>query len=293
MKGAKLLGRPTTTTTPRSSSWENVNHWYDKLVGKEGHYFHQHLIIPGTQRLLGLENSIAKKKNTLAPSFLDIGCGQGVLGRKLPRGIDYVGVDVSRTLIKKARQYDTDPKHCYLVADATQPYLDELKKRTKRAEFSHAAFVLSLQNMKDQANALVLAAECLNDHGALVIVLNHPCFRVPRQSRWEVDQQNNTQYRRIDRYHSALEVPIVTHPGNHSDSPAGESSESDTTYSYHHPLEQYFRWLHKAGMVVESLEEWYSDKASAGGQAKRENRARSEFPLFLAISSFKFRKREE
>jgi hypothetical protein len=40
-------------------------------------------------------------------------------------------------------------------------------------------------------------------------------------------------------------------------------------------------------MAVELIEEWYSDKTSEGSQAKRENRARTEFPLFLAISSFK------
>lgn len=75
-------------------------------------------------------------------------------------------------------------------------------------------------------------------------------------------------------------MPIYVHPGRKDDT---------ATYSYHHPLEYYFRHLSEAGMAVETVEEWYSNKTSEGGQAKRENRARSEFPQFLAISSFKNR----
>lgn len=212
------------------------------------------------------------------------GVPKGVLGRKLPGGVEYVGIDASQFLIRKAQSYDRAAHHRYAVADITRPYSTILPSGTR--SFTHAAMVLSLQNVRDQSAALRLASEHLVEQGRLVVVLNHPCFRVPRQSRWDVDPQNNVQYRRVDRYHSPLEVPIAVHPGKDG---AEQNENSAVTYSYHHPMEDYFRWLHEAGMAVELMEEWYSDKTSEGKQSKRENRARTEFPLFLAISAFKHR----
>jgi len=214
---------------------------------------------------------------------MDLGCGQGVLARRLPEGVDYVGVDASAALIQKARGYDPSPHHRYVHADATCPFkIPHGANNTQRDHtFTHAAFVLSLQNMKDQAAAIGQASKHLVPGGKLVVVLNHPCYRIPRQSRWDVDQQNRLQYRRVDRYKSPLEIPIVTHPGG--------ADQGATTCSYHHPLESYFKWLHQAGLASELVEEWYSDKTSEGSNTmtKAENRARSEFPLFLAISAFK------
>jgi len=40
-------------------------------------------------------------------------------------------------------------------------------------------------------------------------------------------------------------------------------------------------------MVIANLEEWTSDKVSFGKSARSENRARREFPLFLAIKAVK------
>jgi len=40
-------------------------------------------------------------------------------------------------------------------------------------------------------------------------------------------------------------------------------------------------------MLVNDLEEWTSNKLSVGKAAKSENRARAEFPLFLALRSVK------
>ncbi|MFS8563077.1 MAG: hypothetical protein LVR00_01585 [Rhabdochlamydiaceae bacterium] len=119
----------------------------------------------------------------------------------------------------------------------------------------------------------------LKPQGKLLIVLNHPCFRIPRQSSWGVDEPKKLQYRRIDRYLSPLKIPIQTHPGKQHD--------SQETWSFHHPLSDYTRWLQEAGFTIEIIEEWISDKTSTGGHAKMENRSRAEFPLFLAILACK------
>ena len=75
---------------------------------------------------------------------------------------------------------------------------------------------------------------------------------------------------------SEQKIPIVTSPGK---------SQSETTWSFHYPLSSYFSFLQNAGFVVQDLQEWCSDKESLGKAARWENRARKEFPLFMAIKA--------
>ncbi len=107
----------------------------------------------------------------------------------------------------------------------------------------------------------------------MVLVLNHPAFRIPRQSGWG-EHTNKIQYRYINRYLTPLEIPITMHPGQ---------SQSAMTWSYHVPISFYAQALASAGLVIETIEEWTSDKQSEGKAARMENRARAEIPLFMAI----------
>lgn len=244
------------------TSWQPVQKWYQETVGQEGHYYHQHLILPGVLKLFDL-------KTASKPSVLDIACGQGILGRALPQEIEYLGVDIAPSFIKSAKQMDKSAHHQYQVADAAKPL--KLDKR----DYSHAAIILALQNIEHPEAVFRNIASHLKQGGKLVIVLNHPCFRIPRQSSWQVDQTKKVQYRRIDCYMSSLNIPIQTHPGKGNTSP--------NTLSFHHPLSAYVQWLNKAGFMISHMEEWCSDKVSQGGAAKMENRARAEFPLFLTL----------
>jgi hypothetical protein len=128
--------------------------------------------------------------------------------------------------------------------------------------------------MEDGRSAIASAARHLKPKGKLILVLNHPAFRIPRQSAWGYDEKTKTQYRRINAYMKPLKIPIAMHPGK---------KESFTTYSFHHPLSTYTHWLEKSSFSILSIEEWCSDKKSEGGRAKAEDRARLEFPLFLAL----------
>jgi hypothetical protein len=56
------------------------------------------------------------------------------------------------------------------------------------------------------------------------------------------------------------------------------------TYSFHHPLQVYFKTFAKAGLFVTRLEEWTSHKTSDKGPRKAaEDLARKEIPLFMAL----------
>lgn len=254
-------------TKSPSTSWEPVEKWYRGSVGDEGHYYHQHIVLPGVLRLL------ATGTNNKAPSLVDLACGPGVLARHIPKNVEYVGVDISPSLIKSAKQSDHLPNHRYLVADVTKGI--PLEKH----DFSHAAILLAIQNMEHPKLAFANAAKHLASKGYLVIVMNHPCFRIPRQSSWKTDEEQKIQFRRVDRYLSPLSIPIQAHPS--------KGEQSATTWSFHYPLSSYIQWLFEAGFTIELIEEWHSDKVSTGKAAKMENRARAEIPLFMAIRAVK------
>lgn len=63
---------------------------------------------------------------------------------------------------------------------------------------------------------------------------------------------------------------------------------SEITWSFHRPLQFYFKFLGKKGLLVERLEEWVSHKeTSAGPRKEAENKARSEFPMFMFLQAVK------
>ncbi|MBS0654892.1 MAG: class I SAM-dependent methyltransferase [Verrucomicrobia bacterium] len=250
------------------TSWQKVGQWYDNIVGYWGHHYHQQVIIPNVLRLLQLQ-----KESRL----LDLACGQGVLARHIPQDVSYVGVDGAKSLIKQALVYHAkDKERIFLHADITKP-LSFPKDVAKLKPFTHSTILLALQNIQRPDLVLQELKLHLAPGGTLVFVLNHPCFRIPRQSHWGFDEATKIQYRRMNGYMSEQKIPIQAHPG--------KKESSDMSWSFHQPLSYYFDCLQKAGFVVTALEEWCSDKTSTGKAATWENRARSEFPLFLAIKA--------
>lgn len=266
------LPKPQQQKSTHPTSWENVSQWYDEKVGEQGQYYHQALIMPNVMKLLALTN----KKET---AILDLACGQGILSRSLTNDTPYMGVDISPALIRAARQYSKVPAHQYIVADVTKPL--PLDKK----DFSHATLILALQNIEEPLKAFKNVYNHLRPGAPFIIVLNHPCFRIPRQSSWKVDQAHKIQYRRIDRYMSDMSIPVFTNPG--------KGSDSSQSLSFHHPLSTYSRWLNEAGFTIALIDEWCSPKVSEGGAAKMENRSREEIPLFMAIVAIKKVMRDE
>ncbi|MBI4234160.1 MAG: class I SAM-dependent methyltransferase [Chloroflexi bacterium] len=249
---------------PSEASWDRADSCYDSLVGAEGSEFHRHVVIPGTVRLLDLQRG---------EKVLDLGCGQGVLSRALcQHGAQVTGVDLSQRLIQMARQRSHKAIR-YLVADAR--HLEELPD----ASFDAIASVLAIQNVEPTAPVFAECARLLRPGGRLVLVLSHPAFRIPRQSRWGWDEERKLMFRAVDRYLTPLQIPIDTRPFR---------APGQVTWTYHRPLQVYITELAAAGMWVNALEEWPSHKVSQPGPvADAENRARAEFPLFLAMRALR------
>jgi hypothetical protein len=79
----------------------------------------------------------------------------------------------------------------------------------------------------------------------------------------------------MDMYSSETNIPLMTPP---------VSGSKGFTVTYHRPLQTYVKALSDAGLQIDMLEEWASHKTSEPGKRSRgENRARAEFPLFMAI----------
>lgn len=241
-----------------NNSWQKVGKWYGKITEGEGHYYHRNVIIPRVLELLNLKPS---------SKVLDMGCGSGILGRSIDKNISYVGVDLSASLVKDAVKQDNNPNHKYLISDAS-------KLNIKEDNFTDSVFILSLQNMKSAESAIINAVSKIKSGGKLLLVLNHPAFRIPRQSSWQIDNGNKTEYRRINKYMSNMEIPINMNPSDRN---------SELTWSYHYPISKITDMLNSRGLLISKIEEWNSDKTSVGSASKMENAARSEFPLFMAI----------
>ena len=249
----------------RDTSWEKVHKWYDRHVS-EGSDHQREIIIPGALKLLDPQKS---------EKIIDIGCGQGEFCRELAnRGAQVVGVDASKSLIATAKKKTGEKYNIhYLVSDAAK--IEGISDKT----FDAACSILAVQNMEDLAAVAKETTRVLKDNGRLVWVLNHPCFRIPRQSGWGFDEGRKLQYRRIDRYMSELKIPIQMHPG---------ANPGVHTWTFHRPLSVYFDQLNLNGFAVRKLEEWVSKrKSNPGAKARAENMSREEIPLFLAISAVK------
>lgn len=241
------------------TSWEPVSDWYDKIVGKTGHDYHQHVIFPYLLKLFKTK----KKQRRL----LDLGCGQGVFSHVLYDNYDYVGVDVSHSLIQSAKKSSKNKLAYFLRQDICDDF--DLNEK-----FSDAVMILSFQNIENPKNALKNINKHLKQGGRLVLIINHPCFRIPKQTSWIFDDEKNLQSRRVDSYMSRQKIPIEMHPGK---------KKSPVTYSYHHSLTDIFSLLKETGFVVTEIQELLSHKKSTGKFAKRENKARKQFPLFMSI----------
>jgi hypothetical protein len=147
-------------------------------------------------------------------------------------------------------------------------------ERIKRQAFDACVFLLSLQDIEPLQDAIRSAAWTLKTGGCLVVLLTHPCFRIPRQSGWGWDTGRKLRYRRVDCYLTPMEVPMKQHPGR----------AQGVSRSYHRPLGDYVNGLAQAGLLVDRMLEVPSDlNKHRGRNAKACRRADREFPLFLGL----------
>lgn len=252
---------------PSSRSWDPVADWYLRWTGKRGGKHHRRTAIPAVLDLLAPKPGEA---------VLDLGCGPGALAPHVARaGALYTGIDASARLLRFARRHHGD-HGIFLLGDATR--LDEVPALQPSA-FDAAVFLLSIQDIDPLDAAVASAAWALDVGSRVVVLMTHPCFRVPRASNWGWDRGHRQSYRRVDAYLSEQAVPMRAF-GKGRDHPKGRGH----TTSYHRPLSAYVRVFAEGGFAIDRVEELPTfEQPEPGPRQAAEARAWGEIPLFLAL----------
>ncbi len=189
---------------------------------------------------------------------LDLGCGEGRLGRVLADlGHRVIGVDASPPLIRLAQE--ADPGGDYRVADAASlPFED--------AAADLVIAFMSLMDMDDMEAAVREAARVLEPGGRFCIALVHP---INSAGAFLSDEPQS---------------PFVIETSYFEQRRYADSIERDglrmTFSSYHRPLEGFLAPLEAAGLLVERLSEIPDTTEPPGSRWRR-------VPLFLDLRALK------
>jgi ubiquinone/menaquinone biosynthesis C-methylase UbiE len=254
----------------KNTSWGNVAEWYFKYLQDEDSYQSQ-VIAPNLLRLMDIKPG---------EKILDLACGSGFFSELFhAQGGEVIGVDIAPELIELARKH-ASPEIKFIVASA-----DDIQD-IPSGSIQKIACILALQNIQDVKKVFEACSRVLTPNGSLFLVLNHPAFRIPGGSSWSFDlpspkvtaphdEKSGQHYRRIDSYMTEKKVEIAMHPGK---------QKSETTISFHRPLQYFTKTLANSGFYLARLEEWISHKKSEHGpRQKEEDRIRKEIPLFIML----------
>ena len=269
--GPPRRGRtPAQTGVAAPTAWQAQASWYDRLHGEGGDDLYQQVLLPAVLRRLG-----AKTGSTV----LDVGCGQGVLGRALAHlRVGSLGVDASPALIAAA-QARSGKLERHVVGDARA-----LGAVLGAERFDHAALLMMVQDLDPLIPVLAGTAAAVKAKGRVVIAMTHPCFRQPKRSAWSWDEQERIQYRRIDGYLSEYQTRIATHPG----AAKGSAEAAQDTVSTHRPLSVYIEACAAAGLAIIGCDELTNPRrGTRGDRFAAEDRAAKEIPLFLVLTAMR------
>lgn len=273
--------------TDKNTSWGGIADWYDGLVEDTTDSYQKNVLMPNLIRLVDPK---------VGMNVLDVACGQGYFSRAFANnGAIVTGCDISSELIELAKKHVN--KGVIIKGSVTYNVTPSDKLAfVPNGSMDVAIIVLALQNIEKIVETFQECSRTLKVGGKLIVVLNHPAFRIPKQSSWRWDDvqaigQGATQsvktgpkmYRRIDEYMSEAQIKVDMTPGEKI------AAKKKFTVSFHRPLQSYFKALNKSGLAVTRLEEWISHKKSQPGpRGAEEDRMRKEIPMFLMIESRKF-----
>ncbi len=288
--------------TPTKTSWDGVADWYDDMLEQNPDSFQKNVLMPNLIRIVD-----PKKGMTI----LDLACGQGYFSRAFfQNGAKVIGYDISKELIALALEQEKkrisvqgltlDKIEFHVTPADSLPFL-------QNESVDVVTIILALQNIENIQGVFAECSRVLKSGGRLVMVINHPAFRIPQRSGWGWSEEKTEKgkmevnltesllnkkqvnkdgqfvmYRRLDAYMSDDQIRIDMTPGEKN------PAKKKFTISFHRPLQSYFKILSKSGFAVTRLEEWISHKKSqAGPRAAEEDRMRKEIPMFICLEARK------
>jgi ubiquinone/menaquinone biosynthesis C-methylase UbiE len=254
----------------KDTSWNKVADWYDELLKNDDSY-QAKVILPNLLRVLDLKKG---------EKVYDLACGQGYFANVFAHmGADVVASDLSKKLIEKAKEEVKFTSH---RSDLGEGGIAFYITPAHRAQFlkdnsvNTVVIVLAIQNIENINEVLVECKRILKKDGRIVMVLNHPAFRVPQASDWIF--QDGVQSRIVSKYLSESKLSIDMTPGEKN------LKKKISTISFHRSLQYYVKLFAKNGFAITRLEEWISHKQSGTGPRQlAEDKARKEIPMFMCI----------
>ena len=185
---------------------------------------------------------------------VDIGCGEGRVGRDLKKlGHTVLGVDSSYTMCRASEKHpERSPA---VVGDAARLPLAE-------ASADCAIAFMSLQDIDDMPGTIKEIARVLKDDRPLVLAIVHPMYSGGGFS--EADSSSDSSFV-VKRSYFQVERLISTDV---------HGSLKVTLFREHRPLQAYTQALAKAGFIIDTLYELTDED---------EDRHRSSIPMFMDI----------
>jgi len=214
-------------------------------MGKD--YFREEMNNPAALKMVG---------NVKDKHLLDLSCGEGYNTRILAKkGARVVGVDFSQRMIKLARQREKRDRLGirYYVSDAAD--LKELQSEC----FDVVTCFMALMDIERYEDAISQVARVLKKNGRFVFSITHPCFEYGdtvsgepiAEWKYEDGKENATEgkpgHLEIRRYFGITRCEVSWD--------MNRLVKPFQTTAFHRTLTDYFRALHKSGLVVTRLVE--------------------------------------
>lgn len=230
--------------------WESEAQNWAMFTRTSGHdHAHEEINLPALLELLP-----APGRRTL-----DLGCGEGRLGRVLTSlGHRVTGIDASATMVRLAASHEM-PEPA-VVADAIElPFAD--------GAFDLVVAYMALHDIDQMPQAVAEIARVLEPGGRLCLAIVHPL-----NSAGAFEGSDATAPFVISG--SYLDVAPVTNV-------VDRGGIQLTFHSEHRPLEAYSRALEAAGMLIEAIREVGSNEEAIAG--KPAARRWMRVPLYLHV----------
>lgn len=242
------------------TSWNEVSNWYDELLKNDDSY-QSKVILPNLLRILNIKKG---------EYIYDLACGSGYFSNILAHeGANVIASDLSKNLILKAKENYKEKISFYISPAHRADFL-------KNNSIDTIVIILAIQNIENVNEVLIECKRVLKKEGRIIIIMNHPSFRIPQGSDWiYID---GVQSRIISQYLTESKINIDMTPGEKN------PKKKISTISFHRSIQNYMKLFSKNRYAITKLEEWISHKKSGTGPRQiAEDKARKEIPMFMCI----------
>ncbi|MEW6170841.1 MAG: class I SAM-dependent methyltransferase [Candidatus Omnitrophota bacterium] len=215
--------------------WDRMADYWNKDAGDTGVWHNYTDIDPVIFELLG---NVKNKK------ILEIGCGNGYLSRLLAKqGVKVVGIDLSQKLLDYAIEKEKVRPLGIKYFQRNAANLTGIKNKT----FDIAIANMCLMDVRNAEKAIKEISRVLKKNGKFIFSINHPVFFY---QKWIYAKRNGKKFfaRAVLKYKTPCILKQTLW------------STGIKVMGYRRPIEEYLKYLKKAGFVIDDFREIVSKK---------------------------------